>query len=162
MPFKFIKKLFGRGKKRLSPEQVKNIKSGDVDKKMMAGPIAIKKGFAKNIGEGVKKAAAKLDKTTPIKKSPFGAIGSAVARAASGKMKEEDDEKKKKRAVPLGGALNPSGFKKGGSVSKKPAAKKTVSKGRGMGAATKGGGACAPRKMMGGGYAKKMAKGGMC
>ena len=71
------------------------------------------------------------------------------------RKKEEEEEGKKKKVVPLTGALDPKmfGFKKGGSVSKKPAAKKTVSRGRGMGAATRGGGACAPRKMN---------KGGMC
>lgn len=73
---------------------------------------------------------------------------------AFAKKKKEDEEEANKKARPLTGA-----FKKGGPVSKKPmaakkpATKKTVSKGRGMGAATRGGGACAPRKM---------AKGGMC
>jgi len=75
-----------------------------------------------------------------------GFIGKAMGAAARrAKMKGEGEEDK------------PQAFKKGGS-----AKKKTSSKGRGMGAATKGGGACAPCKMMGGGYAKKMNKGGMC
>lgn len=77
----------------------------------------------------------------------------AAGPLAVGKKKEDEEEKTPSLAKP---------FKKGGAVAKKPMAKKTSSKGRGMGAATRGGGACAPRKMMGGGYAKKMNKGGMC
>jgi len=156
--FRGLGKLFGKGgRKKLSPEQAEKLKGMNISQKMLAGPLAIAKA------------------KSPAKAS-MGDIAGVIGKAATGKLagslktKEKDDEDEKKKRIGAGikAMRRISPFKKGGSVSKKPmaakkpAAKKTVSKGRGMGAATRGGGACAPRKMMGGGYAKKMAKGGMC
>ena len=106
---------------------------------------------------GSLKSAAKSSPTETTKTS--GGMGNAVKAAVSGATgllgakKSEDD--KKKAIFDAIRRKKVFRFKDGGSASKKATTKKTVSKGRGMGAATRGGGACARSP-------RKMAKGGMC
>lgn len=96
---------------------------------------------AKPVGEAIALGALggrRLSERLKGKKGFGGFMGKAIGAAAQrAKMKREEEE-----------GTKPTPFKKGGAVKK----------GRGMGAATRGGGACAPRKprkMMGGGSACK-------